>query len=83
MATAASAEDDRTFSLPAQPLGSSLQAIAQRFGIELLFSQDMLAGCSARAISGRFSAQRALELVLAGSNLNIPQMANGSYLIVQ
>jgi outer membrane receptor protein involved in Fe transport len=83
MATTASADDGRNVSLPAQPLSSSLQAIAQRFGIELLFSQDMLAGRSAPAISGRFNSKRALELVLAGSNLTIRLTASGSYLIVQ
>ena len=83
MGTAASADDGRTVRLPAQPLGSSLQAIAQRFGIELLFSQDMLAGRSAPMISGRFNAQRALNLLLAGSGLTILRTDNGSYLVVR
>lgn len=82
MATAASADDGRSISLPAQPLSSSLQAIARRFGIELLFSQETLAGRSAPAISGRFSAQQALDKVLAGSGLAIRKTADESYLVV-
>ena len=82
-ATAASADDGRIVTVPSQPLASSLQAIAKRFGIELLFSQDMLAGRSAAAIFGRFSAQQALELVLAGSGLTIRKTDGGSYFVVK
>ncbi|MEG3086011.1 TonB-dependent receptor [Sphingomonas sp. PB4P5] len=70
-------------SLPLQPLAQSLQAIAQRFGIELLFSPDMLAGRTAPAVSGRFDAARALNLVLAGSGLTFRRTAEGSYVVVK
>ncbi|WP_343616397.1 TonB-dependent receptor [Novosphingobium sp.] len=67
--------------LPAQSLTASVQAIAQMFGIELLFSEDSLRGRTAPAISGRYPAQAALDLVLSGSNLMARRTEDGSYVI--
>lgn len=80
-AIASPVEDARPVSLPRQPLAISLQAIARRFGIELLFSQDALAGRVAPAVSGRMAVEQALERVLAGSNLVFRKTADGSYVM--
>ncbi|MDI1296886.1 MAG: TonB-dependent receptor [bacterium] len=83
-AAAGAPGDERRFiEMPSQPLASSMQTVAGRFGIELLFSQDMLAGHSAPAISGRFDAQQALNAVLAGSGLAFRKTSDGSYVVVR
>lgn len=78
---AAAAPAERVISLPAQPLASSLQAIAQRYGVELLFSQAVVGSRSAPAISGRMQAQQAIELVLTGSSLMVRRMTDGSFIV--
>ena len=62
-------------------MATSLQEIARQFGIDLLFSQEMVAGRQSPAISGRLRAEQALALLLAGSNLSARRTANGSYII--
>ena len=80
-AGAAPGNNSRSVSLPAQPLGASLQAIAQRYGVELLFSQAVIGDRSAPPIAGRMGAEQALNLALAGSGLAAKKTGDGGFVI--
>lgn len=67
-----------TFSLPAQPLASALRQIAEKSGINILFSSDVVRGVEAPSISGAVNARDAVERLLAGTDLEAVQDgANG------
>jgi iron complex outermembrane recepter protein len=68
-APAAAAVATTSLNLPAQPLGSALNALARQAQLQLLVHPDLLTGKQAPAISGRFTVGQALERLLAGSGL--------------
>jgi iron complex outermembrane receptor protein len=80
-ASAAPGGDVRSLSLPAQPLSKSLQAIAERYGIELIFSQSVVGDRLAPPIASRMNAQQALAFVLAGTSLVADWTVDGGYII--
>jgi len=53
--------------IPAQPLSSALEALAQQTGIKPFYSDSLVAGKIARAVSGRLTAEQALSRLLSGS----------------
>lgn len=55
--------------LPAQPLGSALNELARQAGLQLMVHPDLVAGKNAPAVTGKLSAQQALERLLAGTAL--------------
>jgi iron complex outermembrane receptor protein len=56
--------------IPAQPLSSALDALAQQTGIKPFYSDAIVAGKTSRAVAGRFTAEQALSRLLSGSGLN-------------
>lgn len=56
-------------SLPPQPLGRSLQELAKQSGIQIIFFSKIVAGYDAPALHGDFTAEAALDELLAGTNL--------------
>jgi iron complex outermembrane receptor protein len=56
--------------IPAQPLSSALDALAQQTGIKPFYSDAIAAGKTARAVSGRFTPEQALNRLLSGSGLH-------------
>ena len=67
--TTASAEASYSFSLPAQPLGDALNALARQAGLQLLVRRELVEGKQAPAVDGSLTARQALDRVLAGSGL--------------
>src|SRR3954465_1472111 len=65
--TAAEATAD--YDLPAQPLGTSLRAVAVRSGFNILAPASLIGDRQAPALKGRYTAVQAIRLVLAGSGL--------------
>jgi len=53
--------------IPAQPLSSALEALAQQTGIRPFYSDAIVAGKTSRAVSGRLTAEQALSRLLSGS----------------
>ncbi|MEM1396002.1 MAG: TonB-dependent receptor, partial [Pseudomonadota bacterium] len=68
-------------SIPAGPLNQSLIAISNAYGLNVISSDDLVAGKTAPAISGVFTPQKALEFALAGSGLTAQTTAEGVILI--
>lgn len=58
-----------TLALPAQPLGDALNELARQAGLQLLVLRELVQGLQAPALSGRLSAQQALDRLLAGTGL--------------
>lgn len=60
-----------TFTLPEQPLATSVAQISQQGQIQLLYNKNQLNGLRAPALSGNYTAQTALQKVLIGSGLEL------------
>lgn len=56
--------------IPAQALPSALEALAQQTGIKPFYPDGIVAGKTARAVSGRMTAEQALTRLLSGSGLH-------------
>lgn len=68
---------EQEYHLPAQPLAESLKAISQISGANILASGRAVEGKMAPSVSGRYSVDRALALVLQGSGLHVVSTASG------
>jgi hypothetical protein len=60
-----------SFQIRAQPLATALQAYGQRAGIQVLYESDSATGRQSAAVEGEFTPDRALDLLLSGSNLEV------------
>lgn len=72
----AQAEQEFEFSLPAQDLSTSLRAVSTRAGQSVVVSSDLVRGRRAPAISGSYTVEEALRLLLAGSGLEVRRVGN-------
>ncbi len=71
----------KTYHIPAGPLGRSLSSFAVSAGIPLSFDSALTDGLTSPSISGEYSQQQVLDMLLAGSGLTISQKADGSFTI--
>lgn len=55
--------------IPAQPLESALQQVADRMKLQLLYSASDLKGLAVKPLRGRFSTREAIERLLEGTGL--------------
>jgi iron complex outermembrane receptor protein len=67
--TTASAPGARSIAITAQPLANALNELARQADLQLGFPASLVAGKNAPAVSGQFTAQQALDRLLAGSGL--------------
>lgn len=65
------AQTEKTFrvSIPEQPLGSALQALASQLEVQIVFFSGATEGLDAPALSGRYTRTNAFEAILAGTGL--------------
>jgi iron complex outermembrane receptor protein len=72
LCSAAVLAEAQTFNIdiPAQPLPSALESLAQQTGIKPFYSDSLVAGKTVRAVSGRLTAEQALARLLSGSGLS-------------
>lgn len=71
------------FDLPAAPLGTTLMRIASESGRLLSVDPALLQGHQAPAIHGRYEAQQAAALVLAGNGLALRLTPDGAWTLVK
>jgi len=69
------------FDIPAQPLSQALNQLALRSDREILFSPALTQGKRSPGLWGVFTAETALERLLAGSGLTV-QLEGRSFLVV-
>ncbi|MEM9783216.1 MAG: TonB-dependent receptor [Pseudomonadota bacterium] len=67
---AATGQETARYALPAQALDTSLTALAQTSGLEIVFTAETVSGLSAPGLSGVFTPEEALDRLLAGSDLD-------------
>lgn len=68
-------------SIPPQPLSEALKALSAAANEQLLFSQEVVAGKQSVEISGTYTTDEALDLLLAGSGLKADRTPSGVLLI--
>ena len=59
----------RAFDIPAQPLTSALHSFAETSGLQVSFPSDMAAGVSSPGLSGTYTPEAGLQLLLSGTGL--------------
>lgn len=80
-ACAPTAAADVRFDIPAQAAGPALNAFARQADITLIFSYDLVADDRTHALRGRYTVDRGLTLLLAGTRLGYRRARDGTYLI--
>ncbi|MET4577438.1 TonB-dependent receptor [Ottowia thiooxydans] len=68
-------------SIATQPLGQALNEFARQAGLQLSFPAALVTGRTAPPVSGSFTAQQALDRLLAGSGLEA--RVNGNEVVVR
>jgi iron complex outermembrane receptor protein len=58
------------FDIPAQNLANALTALASQADLQILVSQDLVAGKSSPPVRGHYSALQALQKILSGTQLD-------------
>ncbi|MDR2317860.1 MAG: TonB-dependent siderophore receptor [Pseudomonas sp.] len=81
VAQASQTDQAQAFNLAAGPLDMRLTEFAAQSGLYLSAEPHLLSGKRSQALQGRYSAEQALQVLLAGSGLNAVAMGNGRYLV--
>lgn len=72
------AEQNLNFNIPAQALGSALNAYADVANVQLSYPAELTNGLRSSGVSGALTAQQALQRLLVGTGLGAKVTANGS-----
>lgn len=79
MSSVAAAEEQKhRFDIPAQPLGSALQVLAEQSGAQMLYAEQTAAGKQSPRLSGNYTTKEAADKLLAGSGLVYQVAGNGT-----
>lgn len=73
----------RPIDLPAAPLEQSLNTLARKTGVQIVFASPLAAGRTAPAVRGTLTPRQALEQVLAGSGLAVRVADGGQTYVVE
>jgi TonB-dependent receptor len=76
------AAEKKPFDIPAGTADKALKAFTAQSGSEVLYSAEMARGVKSNAVKGEFTAQEALQRILAGSDLAVAQDAKTGVLTV-
>ena len=80
-AQAQTGDREVTINIPAQPLASALNSLALQANLQMLFEQGPVAGLTAPAVTGSMTPEQALRALLAGTNLEFVQNADGAIIV--
>ena len=90
LATVAGAEiqqpvvrQEQVINLPAGSLSDRLIDLGDALGVNIFAADTLVAGKTARAISGTMEPQQAIEVLLAGSDLTVRKVSPSAFEIVQ
>ena len=73
--------DTVAIDLPTQPLGQALVALAEQTGLVIVAPDEIVAGRTASALSGRYAPDEAVDRLLAGSGLTARRSSGGAVII--
>lgn len=82
-ALAAAQDPGLQYSMPRQPLASSLNELAAASDRQILFNPTLIGGESAPALSGRYSFEQAMDRLLASTRLTYRITSTGVVTILQ
>lgn len=66
-----------TINLPAGPLQTSLVALATQADVKIFFPSELVAGLSAPAVQGRYTAREAIDHLLSGRPIIVEELRPG------
>ena len=78
MGSAVADEKAQSYNIPAQPLHSALQKLADQAGVAVFFSENQVNGKTSPVLNGQYSHREALQKLLAGSGLTYTFTAEDS-----
>lgn len=74
---AAMAQDNPVrISIQSQPLGAALLQLGEQTPLQIFFSQDVVAGLTARGVSGAYAPEAALQQLLQGTGIQYVRNGN-------
>jgi iron complex outermembrane recepter protein len=79
--TPAMADPTYRLDIPAQDLGSALKSLGAAADLQVLFSQDLVAGRRSTAVKGEYTASAAVAILLKASGLQADRTRSGVLLI--
>jgi iron complex outermembrane recepter protein len=71
-------EPVKTFNIPAQALGSALNAYAEQAGVQLSYPASLATGLKSSGVVGNYTPAQALDKLLVGSGIVSRSTANGT-----
>jgi hypothetical protein len=81
LAAQPSAKAVMAIDIKAQSLGNALTEVARQTGAEIIFRPEVVRGKRAPALRGPFSAQNAVDRLLAGSGLVVRTTPQGALIV--
>ncbi len=66
------------FRIPPQPLASAIDAFAEKAGTEVSYPADLTVGKESPGVTGRYSAEQALQQLLRGTDVRARYTENGT-----
>lgn len=72
------AEPVLPFDIPAQALGSALNAYSEQVGVQLSYPAALAAGLESPGVTGRYTPAEALEKFLTGTGIAVQSTRNGT-----
>lgn len=82
-AAAPAAQGQHAYDIPAQPLGLTLTRIATESGQPVSVDAAQVAGITAPAVRGSYTAEQAVRTALAGSGLAVARTGSGALTVVR
>jgi len=76
--TVIAAEQNRIFNIPRQALSSALNTYAEIANISISYSAELTSGIQTAGVTGQFTADKALQKLLAGTGVIARTTANGT-----
>ncbi|MDP3332512.1 MAG: TonB-dependent receptor [Methylococcaceae bacterium] len=71
----------QNFNIPALPLDSALTQLADKAGLRLLYSAELAGKLLSRPVSGQFTPEQALKILLSGSGLSFRKTADDAFTV--
>ena len=78
ISTVFATEQNQSFNIPRQSLSSALNSYAEIANISLSYSAELATGIQSQGVKGKFTADQALQKLLAGTGVIARTTANGT-----
>lgn len=70
------------WNIPAGPLAPALDQMARQGGLNLSFDANSLQGKTTRGVQGSYDSAQALSILLQGSNVQVQQQSDKSFMLI-